>query len=83
MDVAKVTVKGQVTIPQEVREKMNLKTGDKVVFFEQDGRCWLQNSAELILTDFQAAMKGKAKKTGLNSLAAVVKYIKKIRKTKN
>jgi AbrB family looped-hinge helix DNA binding protein len=83
MDIAKMTVKGQVTIPQEVREKMNLNTGDKVIFFEQDGRYWLQNSAELVLADFQTAMRGQAPKAGLNSPAAVVKYIKKIRKTKN
>ena len=32
--VTRMTVKGQVTIPQEVRTKLNLKKGDLVTFVE-------------------------------------------------
>lgn len=39
MPKAKVTSKGQVTIPKEIREKMNLNPGDKVFFEETaDGK---------------------------------------------
>ena len=39
MDTAKVTSKGQVTIPKQVRKLMDLETGDRVAFeLEQDGR---------------------------------------------
>lgn len=34
---AKVTSKGQVTIPQEVRERLGLHTGDHVVFRLEEG----------------------------------------------
>lgn len=38
MAEAKVTSKGQITIPKEVRDKMNLHPGDKVLFEEtQEG----------------------------------------------
>ena len=80
MDIAKVTSKGQITIPQEVREKMELRTGDKVVFFEEDGRYWLQNSMAVVLTDFQKALKGKAKKAGFGNPADVIGYIKGLRR---
>ena len=34
MPTAKLTSKGQITIPIEVRQKMHLKAGDKIDFFE-------------------------------------------------
>lgn len=34
MAAAKVTSKGQITIPAEVRKVLNLRAGDKVDFFE-------------------------------------------------
>ncbi|MGA3130473.1 MAG: AbrB/MazE/SpoVT family DNA-binding domain-containing protein [Terracidiphilus sp.] len=38
MPTATVTSKGQITIPIEVREALNLKTGEKVIFFPgEDG----------------------------------------------
>ena len=32
MELAKVTSKGQVTIPVEIRKKLGIKNGDKVLF---------------------------------------------------
>ena len=32
MELAKVTSKGQVTIPIEIRKKLGIKNGDKVLF---------------------------------------------------
>ena len=43
MDLAKVTSKGQITIPKEIREKLGLKTGDKILFIEDSGRIYLMN----------------------------------------
>jgi AbrB family looped-hinge helix DNA binding protein len=34
----RVTVKGQVTIPQDIREKMNIRPGAEVEFIEKDGK---------------------------------------------
>ncbi|MEW6663496.1 MAG: AbrB/MazE/SpoVT family DNA-binding domain-containing protein [Bacillota bacterium] len=36
MDIARISSKGQVTIPIEIRKKLGLKEGDKVVFLEKD-----------------------------------------------
>jgi antitoxin PrlF len=34
---AKLTSKGQITIPKEVREKMGISTGESLSFEEKDG----------------------------------------------
>lgn len=34
----RVTVKGQVTIPQDIRRKMNIQPGAEVEFIEKDGK---------------------------------------------
>lgn len=38
---AKITAKGQITIPKEVREVMGVKEGDSVVFMVEDGKAYL------------------------------------------
>ena len=38
MEIAKISSKGQITIPVSVRKKLNLKTGDKIMIFEEKGR---------------------------------------------
>mgnify|MGYP001003478013 CR=1 FL=1 len=35
MELARISSKGQITIPIEVRKKLNLKEGDKVLFIEE------------------------------------------------
>jgi len=86
MEIARVTSKGQVTIPRDIRVKMNIKIGDKIVFLENNGICFLQNTASIAikaLEDFQNSMKGEAEKAGFNNPDDVAKYIKSLRKTKN
>jgi len=85
MEVAKVTSKGQITIPRDIRDKMKIKRGDKIVFFEDNGKCFFQNSASIAikaLEDFQKMMKGEAEKAGFNDPEDVEKYIKSLRKKK-
>jgi antitoxin PrlF len=38
----KVTTKGQVTIPQDLRTKVGIVPGSEVEFFEDEGRLYLQ-----------------------------------------
>ena len=33
----KITTKGQVTIPKNIRERFDLDTGDEIEFYEEDG----------------------------------------------
>jgi AbrB family looped-hinge helix DNA binding protein len=36
MSIAKITSKGQVTIPKSVRDRFNLRPGDEIEFVEED-----------------------------------------------
>ena len=38
MELAKVTSRGQITLPLAIRRKLDVKEGDKVVFYEENGR---------------------------------------------
>ena len=67
MEVAKISGKGQITIPIAVRNKLNLKTGDKVVIFEENGRFYFENSATLALKNAKEAFAGEAQKAGFET----------------
>jgi AbrB family looped-hinge helix DNA binding protein len=47
MDIAKVTAKGQLTVPKAVREKLNLETGSKVVFLQKGDDLVVRNAETL------------------------------------
>ncbi|MFP4202481.1 MAG: AbrB/MazE/SpoVT family DNA-binding domain-containing protein, partial [Candidatus Acetothermia bacterium] len=42
INTATLTSKGQITIPKEIREKLGLKKGDKLVLIEKDGNVILR-----------------------------------------
>ncbi len=79
MELARLTSKGQITIPIEIRKKLKLKEGDKVFFIEEDGRIIFQNASLAALSNFQNEMVGEAQVAGFSSEEDVVAYIKKIR----
>jgi AbrB family looped-hinge helix DNA binding protein len=80
MEIAKITSKGQITIPQDIRQKMDLKKGDKIIFFEENGKYFFQNSNSMALKIIQKEMEGEAEKAGFKSQDDVVNYIKDMRK---
>jgi antitoxin PrlF len=50
MAQAKLTSKGQITIPKQVRERLNLRTGDRVEFtMEGDDRVLLRPARGSVL----------------------------------
>lgn len=79
MELAKVTSKGQITIPLAIRKSLQLKTGDKVFFEEHKGRIYIANSSQIALSLVQKKMAGKAKKAGFETEEDVVAYIKELR----
>jgi AbrB family looped-hinge helix DNA binding protein len=83
MEVAKITSKGQITIPRDIRVKMELKKGDKIIFFEENGKYFFQNSASVALKRIQKSMKAEAERAGFNNPDDVVHYIKSRRKIRS
>ena len=80
MELAKVTYKGQITIPLEIRKMLNLKEGSKVLFFKKGDEVVIKNSAMLALEEVQEAFEGEAERLGLISEDDVVELVKKHRK---
>jgi AbrB family looped-hinge helix DNA binding protein len=79
MELAKVTSKGQVTIPVEIRRKLGIKNGDKILFVEDDGRIYMMNSSMDALREAQKAFEGEAERLGLKNEDDVMEMIKEIR----
>ena len=79
MNLAKITAKGQITIPVEIRKSLGVKEGDKVVFIKGDNGIMLANSNKIAWENIQQAMEGEAEKAGFNSEEDVVQYCKEIR----
>ena len=82
MELAKVTSKGQITIPLMIRNLLQLKTGDKVFFEESRGKVYITNASQISLANVQTQMQGEAEKAGFQTEDDVVDYIKELRKAK-
>ena len=82
MELAKVTSKGQITIPLMIRKALQLKTGDKVFFEESKGKIYIMNASLVTLETVQEKMAGEAEKAGFESEEDVVAYIKELRQSR-
>lgn len=80
MELAKVTTKGQITIPKSIRDSLNLKEGSKIIFIQRGKDIIIKNSAMLALEKIQDAFDGEAERLGLETEGDVVKMVKEFRK---
>jgi len=80
MNLAKVSANGQVTVPVEIRRKLNLKEGDKIIFFERnDGEVVINNASSTAIMNAQKAFDGAAKDFGVNSEDDVQRLVDEVR----
>lgn len=80
MEVAKISSKGQITIPVSIRNKLKLKAGDKVAIIEENGKFYIENSALLAFKRIEEAFEGEAEKAGFKTEEEMQDYMKEIRK---
>lgn len=74
-----MTSKGQITIPSEIRNKLKLKPGDKVLFLEEEGVVTIRNSSLVALSEIQQKMAGDAEKQGIRNDDDIVSLVNDIR----
>ena len=80
MESAKVTAKGQVTIPKSIKEFLEIKEGSKILFIQKGNDLIIKNLAMIALRNIQKEFDGEAKRLGLETEDDVVEMIKKYRK---
>ncbi|MDD3410436.1 MAG: AbrB/MazE/SpoVT family DNA-binding domain-containing protein [Eubacteriales bacterium] len=79
MEIAKITSKGQITIPVAIRKALGVKDGDKVLFVQDGGKITLVNASLDALFEAQKAFQGVADELGIKDEQDVVKMVKEIR----
>ena len=66
MNLAKLSANGQITVPAEIRRLLGLKSGDKILFFQnQGGEVVLSNASATAIRKAQAAFAGLAEELGV------------------
>lgn len=80
MELAKITSKGQITIPVDIRRKLGVREGDKVLFVEEAGKVYILNASLEALKEAQAAFVGEAERAGLKNEDDIVAMIKQFRR---
>lgn len=82
MELAKITSKGQITLPISIRRALKLNDGDKVAFIERSGQYVLVNPTMLAVQQLQDAFEGFAEENALKDEQDVVSLVRKVRATR-
>lgn len=80
MEIATLSSKGQITIPISVRKRLKLKSGDKIVIQEENGRFYFDNAAYVAFARVAEAFEGAAEQAGFKSEEDMQEYMQDIRK---
>ena len=80
VDMAKVMPKGQITIPKDIRDKLGVGPGDKVMVIWDGERVSMMNPAIYAMKMLQKELEGEAEKLGLKTEDDIVALCKEIRK---
>ena len=80
MNLAKLSANGQITVPVEVRRRLGLKSGDKILFFQnEDGEIVLSNASATAIRKAQNAFAGLAEKLGVKDEDDVQALVDEVR----
>ena len=61
MNLAKISASGQITVPVEIKRQLGLKSGDKILFLQnQNGEIVISNASAAALRKAQTAFTGAA-----------------------
>lgn len=80
MELAKITAKGQITIPVAIRKMLGVGDGDKVMFVQEGDKIVMKNASSIALLEAQQAFQGVAEEMGIEDEQDVVDMVKEVRK---
>ena len=80
MNLVRLSANGQITIPAEIRKLLSLKSGDKILLYQnKSGEVVLDNASANALFKVQNAMDGVADRLGLRDEDDVQKLVDEVR----
>ena len=80
MNLAKLSINGQITVPVDVRNLLGLRTGDKILFAENSrGEVVVTNASNIALKKAQDSFSGAAERLNLKDEADVQKLVDEVR----
>ena len=74
MNKAKITYKGQVTIPKDIRNALAIKEGDSVIFIVEGDHAVLKPIMKKSLLDFHGALSATRPYPGLQAIREEVHH---------
>ncbi len=63
VDAITLSAKGQIVIPRKIREKYNLKKGDRLLVRDEDGKIVLEITERYPILELRGAFRGKGSLT--------------------
>lgn len=54
LNVARVSIRGQVAVPKAIREKLSIKEGDVLIFEEREGKVYIRRVKNFF--DFEGSL---------------------------
>ncbi len=81
IEMGTVSSRGQIAVPSEIREEMNLKEGTKVLFFLTNDTLIIKKVTTQSFAEVTKPLKDAAKKSGLKE-EDIVDLVHKARKNK-
>ena len=81
-DVIKVSSKGQIVIPREVRKKLGIRGGEKLLVLTKDGDILLRKANERSLDDIGRRIDKVVKEEGIDIDRLVTEAVEWTRKSK-
>ena len=79
MELAKITSKGQITIPISIRRKLGVKDGDKILFVQDGDKVIIVNASINALLEVQKSFENVADKLDIKDEQDIVDMVKEIR----
>lgn len=65
MEVSRISSKGQVTVPKNIRKSLNLKDGDRVAFIEEDGKVVITKASLIAFRELTDVISKDAETRGI------------------
>ena len=81
-DVIKVSSKGQIVIPREIRKKLGLKGGEKLLVLTRDGDILLRKAQDMSLEDIAKKIGKTVREESIDVDKLVAEAVERARKSK-